>query len=256
MTSPLTWKLTGDVESNQIAVTQNAADDKSPLDCTPECPQEEYVYDYQYAGSDHASQDQDVVDVEAPAPVPALPAPNPVRNQIQEDYQDDDYFNDKIVIEDYQVNSDTGASAGGDFDSDYNSGNEDPYDTSYDDSSYDTSQDTSYDNSYDNNYDDPQSQDTNYDDSKSQDTNYDDSQSHDSNYDDSHDESYDSYDGGDNVVFEKENAIESLPSPSQDATGGGQCPGGELVACVDICPGHFGPRVFGACVSSCGRRCP
>ena len=31
---------------------QNAADSNSPLDCSPECPQEEYVYDYQYAGSD------------------------------------------------------------------------------------------------------------------------------------------------------------------------------------------------------------
>jgi len=54
MSSPLTWKLTGDVESNQIEVSQNAADKNSPLDCNPECPQEEYVYDYQYAGGDTA----------------------------------------------------------------------------------------------------------------------------------------------------------------------------------------------------------
>jgi len=53
MSSPLTWKLTGDPESNQIQVSQNAADDSSPLVCTPECPQEEYVYDYQYADSGH-----------------------------------------------------------------------------------------------------------------------------------------------------------------------------------------------------------
>merc|ERR1712025_1517731 len=52
MSSPLTWKLTGDIESNQFEVRQNAADSNSPLDCSPECPQEEYVYDYQYAGSD------------------------------------------------------------------------------------------------------------------------------------------------------------------------------------------------------------
>ena len=32
-------------------MSQNAADSASPLDCSPECPQEEYVYDYQYAGS-------------------------------------------------------------------------------------------------------------------------------------------------------------------------------------------------------------
>ena len=38
-------------ESNQYEVRQNAGDDNSPLTCDPECPQEEYVYDYQYAGS-------------------------------------------------------------------------------------------------------------------------------------------------------------------------------------------------------------
>ena len=38
-------------ESNQVEVSQNAADDNSPLDCSPECTQEEYVYDYQYADS-------------------------------------------------------------------------------------------------------------------------------------------------------------------------------------------------------------
>ena len=38
-------------ESNQIEVSQNAGDDASPLSCSPECPQEEYVYDYAYADS-------------------------------------------------------------------------------------------------------------------------------------------------------------------------------------------------------------
>eukprot|EP00090_Calanus_glacialis_P029195 TRINITY_DN4684_c0_g1_i5.p1 TRINITY_DN4684_c0_g1~~TRINITY_DN4684_c0_g1_i5.p1 ORF type:complete len:333 (-),score=124.62 TRINITY_DN4684_c0_g1_i5:40-1038(-) len=65
MNSPLTWKLDGDVESNQILVSQNAADDNSPLDCTPECPQEEYVYDYQYAdaGHDATNQIEEVQDI-------------------------------------------------------------------------------------------------------------------------------------------------------------------------------------------------
>eukprot|EP00091_Calanus_sinicus_P018072 TRINITY_DN4010_c0_g1_i1.p1 TRINITY_DN4010_c0_g1~~TRINITY_DN4010_c0_g1_i1.p1 ORF type:complete len:253 (-),score=74.23 TRINITY_DN4010_c0_g1_i1:160-918(-) len=65
MNSPLTWKLEGDVESNQIEVSQNAADDNSPLDCTPECPQEEYVYDYQYAdaGHDASNQIEEVKDI-------------------------------------------------------------------------------------------------------------------------------------------------------------------------------------------------
>merc|ERR1712066_530074 len=60
MFSPLTWKLTGDIESNQITVSQNAADSESPLDCSPECPQEEYVYEYQYAGS--AGHDNNIED--------------------------------------------------------------------------------------------------------------------------------------------------------------------------------------------------
>merc|ERR1711887_459074 len=46
MDSPLTWSMEGDIESNQVEVSQNAADDNSPLDCSPECPQEEDGYDY------------------------------------------------------------------------------------------------------------------------------------------------------------------------------------------------------------------
>ena len=34
------------------------------------------------------------------------------------------------------------------------------------------------------------------------------------------------------------------------------CPGGDLQTCVDVCPGQFGANVYGACVLSCGRRCP
>jgi len=35
----------------------------------------------------------------------------------------------------------------------------------------------------------------------------------------------------------------------------GQCPGSELAACIDVCPG-FSARVFGACVAGCAKRCP
>ena len=35
----------------------------------------------------------------------------------------------------------------------------------------------------------------------------------------------------------------------------GQCPGDELQACIDVCPG-FTARVFGACVAGCAKRCP
>ena len=47
--SPMTVTINGDnvEETNQIEVTQNAADDASELTCVPDCPQEEYVYDYQ-----------------------------------------------------------------------------------------------------------------------------------------------------------------------------------------------------------------
>jgi len=34
-----------------------------------------------------------------------------------------------------------------------------------------------------------------------------------------------------------------------------QCPGDELQACIDVCPG-FSARIFGACVAGCAKRCP
>ena len=37
-------------------MSQNSADEDSPLDCDPECPQEEYVYDYQYADTGHKEE--------------------------------------------------------------------------------------------------------------------------------------------------------------------------------------------------------
>lgn len=47
--SPMTVTINGDnvEETNQIEVAQNAADESSVLTCTPECPQDEYEYDYQ-----------------------------------------------------------------------------------------------------------------------------------------------------------------------------------------------------------------
>ena len=48
---------------------------------------------------------------------------------------------------------------------------------------------------------------------------------------------------------------------AEDSDNGGSgdgfvCPGGDLQTCVDVCPGQFGAKVYGACVLSCGRRCP
>jgi len=110
MSSPLTWKLTGDIESNQIEVSQNAADSSSPLECSPECPQEEYVYDYQYAGSaghDSSIEDDvvvvdDAVEREAvaavPAPVPDYPEEE--TNYIS-DYSDYEEYNTVTDYEEY-----------------------------------------------------------------------------------------------------------------------------------------------------------
>merc|ERR1712106_796475 len=47
-------------------------------------------------------------------------------------------------------------------------------------------------------------------------------------------------------------------SSGDQSSGGqssGQCPGEELQACIDVCPG-FSARVFGACVAGCAKRCP
>ena len=47
--SPMTVTINGDnvEETNELEITQNAADDESILTCVPDCPQEDYVYDYQ-----------------------------------------------------------------------------------------------------------------------------------------------------------------------------------------------------------------
>ena len=39
MSSSLTWKLDGDEDANQVHVSQNSADNNSPLNCSPACPQ-------------------------------------------------------------------------------------------------------------------------------------------------------------------------------------------------------------------------
>lgn len=56
MSSPLTFTVTGAEEGdNQIQVSQNSADDASPLQCTPECPESpSYEYNYEYYGSHQA----------------------------------------------------------------------------------------------------------------------------------------------------------------------------------------------------------
>merc|ERR1712106_383324 len=48
---------------------------------------------------------------------------------------------------------------------------------------------------------------------------------------------------------------QSSGGQSSGGQSSGQCPGGELQACIDVCPG-FSARVFGACVTGCAKRCP
>ena len=45
----MTVTLNGDnvEETNQLEIVQNAADEASILTCVPDCPQDDYVYDYQ-----------------------------------------------------------------------------------------------------------------------------------------------------------------------------------------------------------------
>ena len=45
----------------------------------------------------------------------------------------------------------------------------------------------------------------------------------------------------------------ALDPDDYDATAG--CPGGDLVTCIDVCPG-FNKVAFGLCVTECGKRCP
>ena len=61
------------------------------------------------------------------------------------------------------------------------------------------------------------------------------------------------------VVHDGFVAEDSLPEEGGSGGGSGEgfvCPGGDLQTCVDVCPGQFGAKVYGACVLSCGRRCP
>merc|ERR1719180_298856 len=175
--SPLTWNLVGDPDENQIEVRQNAGDEASPLTCSPECPQEEYVYDYAYADSDssHGGAEENEIP-EAAAPKPK-PQPNPSPRTEYQDYDDEPEYTE-----------------------------------------YET--DVLY-NEY--------------------------------VYDNEIDPTASVHDG---FVPEEDSHSEGEEGGSGDSGDGFACPGGDLQTCVDVCPGQFGAKVYGACVLSCGRRCP
>merc|ERR1719457_338568 len=69
----LTWMLNGDADKNQVHVSQNAADGNSDLNCTPDCPQPESEYNYDYYGEESSN-------AVAPPPPPP-PPPKPQRKQ-------------------------------------------------------------------------------------------------------------------------------------------------------------------------------
>merc|ERR1719389_1397804 len=87
--SPLTWNLVGDPDENQIEVRQNAGDEASPLTCSPECPQEEYVYDYAYADSDSSHGGPEETPPTRPKPQEPVASPSP-RSEYQ-DYDEAEY---------------------------------------------------------------------------------------------------------------------------------------------------------------------
>jgi hypothetical protein len=176
--SPLTWNLVGDPDENQIEVRQNAGDEASPLTCSPECPQEEYVYDYAYADSDSGhgggAEENEIPEVAAPRPEKPQPSPSP-RSEYQ-DYDEPEYTEYEADLENEYV---------------YNE--------------------------------------------------------------------IDETDPTASVVHDGFVAEDSLPEEGGSGGGSGEgfvCPGGDLQTCVDVCPGQFGAKVYGACVLSCGRRCP
>merc|ERR1712083_1059333 len=163
--SPLTWNLVGDPDENQIEVRQNAGDEASPLTCSPECPQEDYVYADSDSG--HGGAEENEIAEEEPKPKPEKPSPSP-RSEYQ-DYDEEEYAEYETNLENEYV---------------YNE--------------IDETEPTA------------------------------------SVHDGFVAEDSDNGGSGDGFV----------------------CPGGDLQTCVDVCPGQFGAKVYGACVLSCGRRCP
>jgi len=170
MYSPLTWDLQGDPDLNQIEVSQNAADANSPLTCNPECPQEEYVYDYAYADGGNS---------------------NDAKNGHQkEETKQRQFGNDDI--EDY-----------------------------------------------------PKS--------------YDDNLIEEVEYPENVADNSDLHNGDDyaetqfTATFNEDELVDDEAAIAEEDV---SCPGDDLQTCVDVCPGQYGAAVYGACVVTCGKRCP
>jgi len=101
--SPMTFTIEGEDVDNQIEVSQSAADDYSPLTCTPECPQEDYVYQYDYygggggggsKGKNHQAAASQPPPQQRPQQRPPKQIAQPAAPALPVNSYDDDYYGD------------------------------------------------------------------------------------------------------------------------------------------------------------------
>merc|ERR1711935_285288 len=228
--------------------TQNAADEASELTCVPDCPQEEYVYDYQYSdnGGDKGGHSKP-----KPAPKPAAPKPKPTPPQATAapkplgppTYIDDSYGSTNYdEYDEYDQGNDQ-------YDQETVLFNDYDYEVNSDDQTQQQQGETDY--AYEEepvvdvvvDYEYPEQASDDY---AQVDTLPSDKYS---------DYEYDYEEPAIVTVPEPAPAPTAAPAPApaeDKATQG--CPGGDLETCIDVCPG-FNKVAFGLCVAECGKRC-
>jgi len=257
--SPMTVTINGEKveELNAIEITQNAADEESPLTCTPECPQEDYEYSYEYADSDHGSKDKPDDKPKPPPTNNAQEGPKKINGRPTEEYSEE--YSDEYNDEEY-------------YDEDYEDEN---YGTDYEDDNYGSENDGNHDNSEaatdDNDYEYEDQEDAN---EVSEIDEYIDSregESVDTPIVPPEETDTESCPGGDRDICMsvcpddpsvsdlcKDECNERCPSNEaleEESLDNQSCPGGDLDSCIDVCPG-FNKVAFGLCVAECGERCP
>lgn len=282
--SPLTFTLEGTIQSNdpdakddgdgsanQVEVSQSAADNASPLQCTPECPPPDFVYEYDYYGNGDGSKTKNGDNGNVRVSVQNTNKNQQISTEIiqqssssnsktttkrkttttQSDgnggvkttevieengqvFESSDPLNnpDQTLLSQDEVNT-LGTGSTQNLDLDY------PSDYSFDNNEEDTS----------NTQADPgiNEPDIPYSDSASPH----DQSSHDSPADNDSDYQVpDLIDVNDDQLSDHGNG-----NLNQDLSVDQQCPGGSLDVCIDVCPGSH-PRAFAICVTECGQRCP
>ena len=246
-------------------MSQNAADSESPLTCSPECPQEEYVYDYQYAGSAgenislswreshmtgrivtgvrnikvgrHLHHQRDTAHSPLLLWKSSLSSEMQLRVQTSasRSFEKFEYCPDLVLIDKIVIST--------------------PYLSGHDNDQIEEDvvvvddavervlapvenlPDYQEENNVISDY-------TDY-------TDYEEEQSNTVS-------DYAEYQDEQSNTFSDYADYEDAPSDDIGDGGvvGGVCPGGDLQTCVDVCPGQFGAKVFGLCVATCSRRCP